>query len=190
MVSSAADPAPLVGPEASTTASVRAAGRQNRRALAATTASDWLPRMTVLRRATGATVKRVMAGCLAVSAPRVFSGLGMVTVMTLATDRGLTVTDSDAILTDGQTVYASPSSLYIATPRWVNPAADTGVAPAPRGTTLIHRLDTTSPTVTERGGSATVPGYTLNQFSLSEYQGHLRVATTEEPECGAHTPAG
>jgi uncharacterized secreted protein with C-terminal beta-propeller domain len=63
----------------------------------------------------------------------------------------------------------------------VNPdRATTG--PAPRGTTLIHRFDTRSATETEHRGSAGVPGYTLNQFSLSEHDGHLRVATTQEPE--------
>ncbi|MFP5451624.1 MAG: beta-propeller domain-containing protein, partial [Thermoleophilia bacterium] len=180
VVSSAADPVDLTAPETATTRGLRAARGANRRALAATTASDWLPRLTVRRRATGATVRRVIAGCRAVSRPRVYSGLGMVTVLTLATDRGLTVTDSDAVLTDGHVVYASPRSLYLATPRWVDPAVASGEAP--RGTTLIHRFDTRSATSTEHSGSAGVPGYTLNQFSLSEHEGHLRVATTQEPD--------
>lgn len=180
----AADPAELTG-----AAALRAARRTNRRAVATTTAADWLPRMRIRRLATGKSVNRVIVGCRAVARPRVYSGLGMTTVLTLATDRGLTVTDSDALLTDAQTIYASPTSLYLAAPRWVNPAADTAGRAAPRGTTLIHRLDTSSPTTTVPTSNATVPGYPLNQFALSEYQDHLRVATTQEPEWWS-APAG
>lgn len=181
VVSSAADPVDLPAPEAGTARAMRAARVAHRRALGRTAASDWLPRLTVRRRATGTTVRRVIAGCRSVARPRIYSGLGMVTVLTLATDRGLTVTDSDAVLTDGDVVYASPGSLYVATPRWVDPTRGTDGA-APRGTTLIHRFDTRSPSVTAYRGSAGVPGYALNQFSLSEHDGHLRVATTQEPE--------
>lgn len=181
VVSSAADPVALPAPEAGTARALRAARVAHRRALGRTTASDWLPRLTVRRRATGATVRRVIAGCRAVARPRIYSGLGMVSVLTLATDRGLTVTDSDAVLTDGDVVYASPGSLYVATPRWVDPTRGSD-GTAPRGTTLIHRFDTRSPSETEHRGSAGVPGYALNQFSLSEHEGHLRVATTREPD--------
>ncbi|HMM49701.1 MAG TPA: beta-propeller domain-containing protein, partial [Miltoncostaeaceae bacterium] len=163
--------------------------RTNRRAVAPPTAAAWLPRMRIRRLATGKSVNRVIVGCRAVARPRVYSGLGMTTVLTLATNRGLTVTDSDALLTDAQTIYASPTSLYLAAPRWVNPAADTTGRAAPRGTTLIHRLDTSSPTTTVPTSNATVPGYPLNQFSLSEYRDHLRVATTQEPEWWS-APAG
>lgn len=165
--------APDAGPAASE--------RANRAALAATRPADWLPRIAVRRRADGTVVRRVITGCRGVARPATFSGLGMVSVVTIALDRGLTVTDSDAVLTDAQSVYASPDSLYIATPRWVDPAADTGSAAPPRGSTEIHRFDISRADATTKAGHGRVRGYTLNQFSMSEHEGHLRVATTEEP---------
>ncbi|MEQ9336737.1 MAG: beta-propeller domain-containing protein, partial [Miltoncostaeaceae bacterium] len=181
VLANAADPAAAKPPARTAHADLDAARRENRRALASTGPADWLPRIAVRRRSDGATVRRVMTGCRGVARPATFSGLGMVNVVTVALDRGLTVTDSDAVLTDAQTVYASPTSLYVATPRWVDPAADTGTAAPPRGSTEIHRFDITQAATTTRAGHGRVRGYTLNQFSLSEHEGHLRVATTEEP---------
>ena len=52
------------------------------------------------------------------SAAAGFSGLGLVTVVTIDVERGLDPVDSDAVVSDGRVVYASPSSLYVATERW------------------------------------------------------------------------
>ena len=63
-------------------------------------------------------------------------------------------------------------------------------------TTAIHRFSITDPTVATYETSGKVPGYALNQFSLSEHAGYLRIATTTEPPwntpcCGAdENPAG
>jgi hypothetical protein len=46
---------------------------------------------------------------------------------------------------------------------------------------VIDRFDATSPDQTPLLASGEVPGYLLNQFSLSEYKGYLRVATTSSP---------
>ena len=105
----------------------------------------------------------------------------MVTVLTVGAAGPLALLDSDAILTDGETVYASPTAMYVATSRWPDPAlADD--ARAPRGSTLIHKLDTSDPSRTTHRASGAVPGFLLNQFSLSEHEGHLRAASTEEPD--------
>ena len=47
--------------------------------------------------------------------------------------------------------------------------------------TEIHRFDTTDPTKTVYRATGTVPGFILNHYALSEHDGKLRVATTEEP---------
>jgi hypothetical protein len=39
----------------------------------------------------------------------------------LPNDEVLSLLDTDAILTDGDLVYASPTALYVATPRWAGP---------------------------------------------------------------------
>ena len=46
-------------------------------------------------------------------------------------------------------------------------------------TTQIHKFDTSSASQTTYRGSGTVIGQTLNQFSMSELDGKLRIATTE-----------
>jgi hypothetical protein len=47
--------------------------------------------------------------------------------------------------------------------------------------TVIDQFDATSPEHTTLLASGRVPGYLLNQYSLSEYQGYLRVASTSRP---------
>jgi len=157
----------------------RAALRANRRAIATAPAGAWLPRVTV-RDVTRARTTRRAVPCTAVSRPSRFAGLGTVSVLTVGVTDTLSLLDTDAVLTDGELVYASPTAMYVATARWSPPSA-AEAAVAPRGSTLIHRLDTSDPTRTTYRASGAVPGYLLNQFSLSEHAGHLRVASTEEP---------
>jgi len=86
------------------------------------------------------------------------------------------------VMTDARIVYASPGNLYLATERWANrppPASPTDTQPSV--TTAIHRFDISDPSHTHYRGSGTVPGYLLNQWSLSEYAGVLRVVSTEAP---------
>ena len=86
-------------------------------------------------------------------------------------------------MTDAQTVYGSTKHLYVATQRWIDPA--TPATDLPSGTsTLISRFDVTDPDSTTYEGSGSVPGYLLNQYSMSEQDGDLRVATTTEPSGG------
>ena len=51
----------------------------------------------------------------------------------------------------------------------------------PTTSTLIHRFDVSDPDRTTYEASGVVPGYLLNQYSLSEQGGDLRVASTSEP---------
>jgi hypothetical protein len=88
--------------------------------------------------------------------------------------------DSDALMTDAQTVYGSAKSLYVATQRWVDPNTAPDRLPSTTMTAL-HRFDASAAGRTDYRASGAVSGYLLNQFSLSEHRGVLRVATTEEP---------
>jgi hypothetical protein len=141
----------------------------------------WLPAMATTRAATGRTLRRSVAPCTAVRRPAVFAGLGLLTVLTIDLDRGAQPVDADAVLADATTVYASPSRMYLATERWVDPeaVAEDGL-PAGRSTT-VHAFDVGRADATAYAGSGSVRGYLLNQFSLSEHRGALRVATTDAP---------
>jgi hypothetical protein len=56
-----------------------------------------------------------------------------------------------------------------------------GAGDLPTSTTLIHRFDVSDPDRTTYEASGEVPGYLLNQYSLSEQGGDLRVASTADP---------
>jgi len=70
--------------------------------------------------------------------------------------------------------------LYVATQRWIDPQIAVSRVPVEQKT-AIHRFDVSDPDRTTFAASGEVEGYLLNQFSLSEYRGRLRVATTSRP---------
>jgi uncharacterized secreted protein with C-terminal beta-propeller domain len=74
-------------------------------------------------------------------------------------------------MTDAQTVYASDKSLYLATQRFNGTAS-----------TAIHAFAAAERGKTEYRATGAVPGTLLNQWSMSEHEGHLRVASTDEKE--------
>jgi hypothetical protein len=143
-------------------------------------ARGWVPARRFHSALTGRHYVRPAAGCGQVRHPAQFSGLGMLTILTIDLDRGLWAADSDAMMADAQVVYGSPTGLYVATQRWLDP--QTAALRLPVGqTTVIHRFDVSDPDRTTFAASGAVDGYLLDQFSLSEYQGRLRVATTSRP---------
>ena len=152
------------------------AGRANRNALGRTTADNWIPRYRVTS-AAGTSAPRPLVACDAVSRPPVLSGLDTLTVVTIDLNGGLDPIDTDAVMASGENVYASPQSLYVATNRWAIPDERGNVDEV--NTTQVHKFDTSSSSQTTYRGSGSVIGHTLNQFSMSEHDGKLRIATTE-----------
>jgi uncharacterized secreted protein with C-terminal beta-propeller domain len=139
----------------------------------------WLPGAIVRAGDGQGPRRRSLMACGDVRRPGRFSGATMLSVLTVDLDRGLPAVDTDAVMTGGETVYASPSSLYVATERWHNPAL--AEAPPAGVTTAIHRFDITDPHETAYVGSGKVDGYMLSQWSMSEHEGVLRVASTSSP---------
>jgi uncharacterized secreted protein with C-terminal beta-propeller domain len=141
---------------------------------------SWLPSFAVRGRRGETLVRKSLVGCRDVRRPVSYSGLGMLTVLTIDLKKGLAPVDSDAVLTDATTVYASTTGLYVATQRWAE--APTGANSDPPGmTTAIHKFDISDPLSTQYRGSGAVNGYLFSQWALSEHDGVLRVASTEEP---------
>jgi hypothetical protein len=159
------------------------AEKRNRAAIASSRLRNWLPYYRLKERRTGKTKHRALVGCRQVRRPVQFSGLGMLTVLTIDLEKGLEPVDSDAVMTDGQIVYASTEGLYVATQRWLDPVVFEGATVVPpKLTSAIHKFGTSSPGQTAYRASGEVSGYLLSQFSLSEHEGFLRVASTEAPE--------
>jgi beta propeller domain-containing protein len=140
----------------------------------------WLPRRALRKRGRGKPSFRRAAPCRRVMRPASFSGTDVLTVLTIDLDKGLPAVDSDAIMSGGQVVYASERSLYVATQKWTPIPTSPQVEP-PRSFTTVHRFATGDPDSTSYQASGELPGFVLNQFSLSEHEAVLRAATTETP---------
>ena len=172
----------FVAPTQPGTQGSRAAAEKNRAVVASSRLANWLPSYVVRQARSGKTTKRALVQCRDVRRPAAFSGLGTLTVLTIDLDQGLQPVDSDSVLTDGQIVYASPSSLYVATQRWADRPVPGDPAVERQGiTTALHKFDTSLRTRTEYRASGEVSGFLVNQWALSEHRGVLRVASTDTP---------
>jgi len=168
---------------ANDTPEARAAAREhNQHVLASSRVASWLPHYSIKRRGQAAGKPRPLVQCRRVTRPAAFSGLGMLTVLTVDLAKGLEPVDSVAVMTDARIVYASPESLYVATERWdERPDPDKPNVQQTGVTTALHKFDISNPSKTYYRASGRVPGYLLSQWSLSEYRGILRVVSTETP---------
>ena len=141
----------------------------NKDAIAEAPIDVWLPNYTITDGQGDAIGEGLAVGCNRLFAPQEFAGLGTLSVLTVDTSRDLTVADGAAVLAEGQTMYATTSSVYIATKDWEAQRNDQ---------TDIHQFRTLAKTPVEYVASGHVPGTLLSQFSLDEHQGHLRVVST------------
>ncbi len=151
----------------------------------------WLPRY---EQTSGGATSTGHIACSAVSRPATYSGANLLTVLTFdLTSDGLGSGDGVSIVADGNTVYGTDTSLYVAgDERWLAEAATADAGPGmpvqgAAGTadsaaigrqTDIYRFDITSPGPPRFAAGGSVPGYLIDQYALSEWQGYLRIATT------------
>jgi uncharacterized secreted protein with C-terminal beta-propeller domain len=157
----------------------------NRSAIAAAPLSAWLPRWSVEDPAGKRTDGQV--DCTAVSRPAQYSGTAMLTLFSFDLGKApLGSGDPVTVVADGDTVYANGPSLYVGNDqRWRVMSAPMvkrpGGAPPkiepPR--TQLFKFDISGAGRPRFVAAGEVPGWLLNQYSLSEWDGHLRVATTD-----------
>lgn len=154
----------------------------NRRLIEESTIDMWLPTYRVTND-DGVVTEGPIVECDKVHLPSEFAGFGSLMVLTVDLgddgDDGLELNDSLSVFTDAQTVYASTERLAVATPRWPDFDEDGELAEGDDYRTAIHSFDISEPTSTSYAASGSVRGHLLNQFSMSEYRGYLRVATTD-----------
>ena len=186
LVTSSSPDVPLVSPSGPSAAARLAARTANENRIADLGAREVLPQV-VRTDASGSVVERGQAvSCAETYVARGARGTSTLLVTTLRPEVDLAATDSVAVTTDGDLVYASTDRLYVATSRWgtVMPvaglAADVATQPG-EVTTEIHGFDITSPDDTSYVGSGSVPGFVYGRWAFSEYEGALRVATTSQP---------
>jgi hypothetical protein len=177
-------------PEGGGLRSERSALEANREIIRSSTEENWLP-YYVLENGGGRTIAEgQLVSCDRAYHPVEFSGLNMLNVITV--DLGSSglrgPIDGVGVLADGQTVYSSSENLYVGTTQWVDweepQSGDEDGEEAPGVTTAIHKFDISDPASTVYEASGTVIGTVLNQYSMSEHDGALRIATTEADPFG------
>jgi uncharacterized secreted protein with C-terminal beta-propeller domain len=151
------------------------------------TIDNWLPYFVMEEKRGNRTftTEGTLLDCDQAFAPEEFSGLGTLAVLTIDLSEGLEPVDAVGVFADGDTVYASQDSLYVATQRWHDWSIleDADAADAFDGvTTEIHKFDISHEQAAIYLASGEVEGFLLNQWAMSEHNGDLRVATTSEPE--------
>ncbi|NLT56777.1 MAG: hypothetical protein GXX79_19880 [Actinomycetales bacterium] len=176
--------------------SLDVATRSNRRAVERSDLDTWLPPATLSTLApdgkvTGEPERGRLVECEDVAVPRTFSGLetlSLVTVDLRPGATGLASRSGTAVVATGATLYATATTTYVATSPWQVPVATNPLRPGltAQGNddqrTRIHLFTTDSDGSPRYAASGAVPGSLIGQFAMDEYQGHLRVASTTEPE--------
>jgi len=163
----------------------RNAMRANREIVARSRIEDWLPRY---RTRTEHGISEGHVGCSALAHPPTYSAASMLTVLSFdLTAPNLGTGDPVSIVADGDIVYGTQSSLYVANDLGAAIPTVDGPRPTQPPTTELYKFDTTGAGKPRHVGSGTVPGRLLNQYSMSEYQGKLRVATTVGPPGGSRS---
>ena len=124
-----------------------------------------------------------LGNCQWISAPSIESELGLTTITTIDTEQQAIA--QKVLFSHGQQIYASTNSLYITSSHWDfwsfypretpnHDEEDSMIADH----TFIHKFDIEDPLETTYLGSGKVIGTPLNQFSMNDYDLHLRIATT------------
>jgi hypothetical protein len=171
-----------VTPSGGSAEDVAAATARNRQIVEASTLGDWLPQVHTDGSGTGTP----LLDCADVSMPPEYAGLGFSSVLTVGLAGPLADHHAVGVLAGSDLVYSSPSTLYLTSTRWESWRPPEQAADPTR--TDIHAFDITAPTSATFLGSGRIAGRLLNQFSLSEHEGVLRVASTTDPPWWVESP--
>src|SRR5690606_8403799 len=115
----------------------------------------------------------IAADCTQFHRPTGATQLGLATVATLDLanlDGGMQQT---TVVSQTGEIYSSTENLYIATPHWWWSRSDDQ-----SDYTYLHKFDITQRDRVTYVGSGTVQGTIVDQFSMDEHDGYLRIATT------------
>lgn len=168
----------FVTPEGDGLRAEREATERNRQIIRESTIENWLP-YYVWQRDGREQGEGLLLDCENVHHPESFGGLGLAAVLAVDPADGLRPAGTTAVVGAADTVYATPENFYVATQRWEDmwPGLD-GARRHDEVTTALHRFSISDPDAPSYEASGEVAGRLLNQWALSEHDGHLRVATT------------
>lgn len=176
-----ADRLDFVTPRDGTDDALKAAEKRNRQVVKDLTAVQILPRAFSESEMGSWGALAPAIECSTIGHPSDFSGWGMTWIASVSMSNGVAPFGSVGVLADSQNAYTSSDNIYVATTRWDDGADDKFVPVRPASPyTDIHvfALEGDSSGEPAYVGSGRVQGTLLNSYSMSEYDGVLRVATT------------
>lgn len=163
----------------------RDAEEYNRQVVLDSTIDNWVP-YYILEDASGDVLDEGnLLNCASAHHPEEFSGIEMLNVVTIDMTNDMAIDDAIGVLAGGNIVYASTDAMYIASAAWRNWEALTEDAAEDAinlHTTDIHKFDISDPDRTTYVATGRVDGFMLSQWSMDEFEGNLRVATTSSPD--------
>ena len=169
----------FVTPRDGTEDQLKAAEKRNRKVIDELTADQILPRMFDESEIGGRGDISPALDCSVVGHPNIFSGWGITWVARIPTTDAPNISGDVGILADSQNAYTSSSSLYVATTRWDDTTNEDLLPMKPEPVhTDLHAFSLNDSGAFEYAASGRVLGTLLNSYSMSEYEGVLRVATT------------
>jgi hypothetical protein len=181
LTSSLATRLPFVHPEQFGLDEERALA-ENQRIINESAIDEWLPRWFDEGDDGSFGEMSASLDCSTVAAPRDFAGLGISWIASLDLHGDSSPTGAAGVVSNGETVYASSSNIYLATVPWDYYNSTNSNQPVQgQPPTMIHQFALGDGTGAAYVASGEVPGNLLNQFSMSELNGDLRVATTKQP---------
>ena len=143
--------------------------------------ADWLP--TSYQVVNGARVPLTI-NCRDYQVHSTGDELGLTSVVTINTSGSQVSLQDTSLLVSSRQIYQSRENLYITTDHQWSCYEDAGT----KGQyTYVHKLDVSDPARTTYRASGGFSGGVLNQFSLDERDGYLRVASTIQ-RWSAETP--
>ena len=154
------------------------ATRFNKELIDETTIEDWNPRFTLTKGET--TSSGSLLACEDLHRPESFSGFDVVSVLSFNIADGLTEGSGVGVLASGQTVYSSLDRFYVATTKWMEAeiSEEDFDEWSESYSTDIHAFSISTDAPAQYAASGIVQGTLLNQFSMDEHDGYLRIITT------------
>jgi uncharacterized secreted protein with C-terminal beta-propeller domain len=152
---------------------------KNRELLNKLTVADLLPSIVDVRHEAGGDVvdANLLASCGGFYGAKAGDGMSFLSLASFDLSQSAPVNVTTVIGRPGA-VYASADSLYVATRHQSVAQSWYGEPDIGDEATTVHRFAFQPGPSTAYQGSGIVKGRALNQFSMDEYDGHFRIATT------------
>lgn len=160
---------------------------ENERIIRESSVDDWMPRMFDETQSGGFGPMGSSLDCTNVASPSVFAGLGVTWIASVDLRGDALPVGTAGVVSYGDTVYASTDNIYVATQSWDWFNTDAATRPAPITTappTQVHQFSLQPDGGASYVASGEFEGRLLNQFSMSELDGDLRIAATVDDYSG------